>query len=42
MDKIKNIYRKIKIIFKKLILKIKVYLVKEINLIVGVVIINYF
>lgn len=42
MDKIKNIYRKIKIIFKKLVLKIKVYLVKEINLIVGVVIINYF
>lgn len=42
MDKIKNIYRIIKIIFKKLVLKIKVYLVKEINLIVGVVIINYF
>ena len=41
MDKIKNIYRKIKTIFKKLALKTKVYLAKEINLIVGAATTNY-
>ena len=41
MNKIKDTYRKIKKIYRRLALKIKIYLAQEINLIVGAATTNY-